>query len=67
MKIVVIENYSDLEKVSDNLIVDISKLSPKLSLRAIDFLLGLTYKFGSLKRIERCKYLVRIGDNNGKN
>ena len=63
----IIRNYSDLEKVKDNMTVDLSKLSPKLSLRAIDFLLGLTYKSGSLKRVKRSKYLVRIGDNNGNN
>lgn len=57
----IIEKYSDLEKVEDGMIVDLSKLSIKLSLRALDFLLGLTCKNGSLKKIERNKYLVKIG------
>lgn len=54
-----IEKYSDLEKVEDNMIVDITKLTNKLSIRVLDYLAGLT-KYGSLKKIERGKYLVRI-------
>ena len=58
----IIKNYSDLEKVENNMIVDLSELSPKLALRAIDFLLGLTFKNGSLKKISRDKYLVIINN-----
>ena len=58
----IIKNYSDLEKVENNMIVDLNELSPKLALRAIDFLLGLTFKKGSLKKVERGKYLVIIGE-----
>ena len=40
-----IKSYKDLEKVEDNMIVDLSELEPKLMIRAIDFLTGLTCKF----------------------
>lgn len=58
----IIRNYSDLKKVEDNMVVDLSLLSPKLAIRAIDFLAGLTCKKGSLTKIEKNKFLVRIGD-----
>ena len=63
----IIEKYEDLKNVEDNMVVDLTKLSSKLALRAIDFLLGLTSKSGSLKKLERGKFLVRIGGNNEKN
>ena len=56
----IIEKYSDLEKIEDNMIVDLTKLSLKLKERALDFLAGLTSKHGSLKKIECDKYLVRL-------
>ena len=56
-----IKSYKDLEKVEDNMIVDVSELEPKLMIRAIDFLTGLTCKNGSLMKVERHKFLVRFG------
>lgn len=58
----IIKNYSDLQKIVDGMIIDLSLLDPKLATRAIDFLAGLTCKKGSLKKIEKNKFLVRIGD-----
>ena len=63
----IVKEYSDLKNVEDNMVVDLTKLSPMLALRAIDFLSGLTFKGGSLKKVERGKFLVRIGGNNEKN
>mgnify|MGYP002627024115 CR=1 FL=1 len=56
----IIEKYSDLEKVEDNMIVDLTKLSPRLATRALDFLAGLTCKNGSLTKLENNKFLVKI-------
>ena len=56
-----IKSYKDLEKVEDNMIVDLSELEPKLMVRAIDFLTGLTCKKGILMKVERHKFLVRLG------
>lgn len=58
-----IERYSDLEKIENNMIVDLSKLEQKVLLRALDFLLGLTIKKGSLKKLENNRYLVIINKN----
>lgn len=55
-----IKSYSDLEKVEDNMVVDLSELEPKLAMRAIDFLAGLTFKKGRLTKISSHKYLVKI-------
>ena len=57
-----IKEYSDLKKVEDNMIVDITELDLKIARRVVDFLAGLTFKKGSLKKIEKGKFLVRIGD-----
>ena len=57
-----IKSYSDLEKVKDDMVVDLSELEPKLVTRAIDFLTGLTCKKGILTKIARAKFLVRIGE-----
>ena len=57
-----IKKYSDLKKVDDNMIVDITELDFKIARRVIDFLAGLTFKKGSLKKIEKGKFLVRIGE-----
>lgn len=59
----IIEKYSDIEKIEDNMIVDLSKLEPKIAIRVIDFLNGLTFKNGSLKKLESGKYLVKIRYN----
>lgn len=56
----IIEKYSDIEKIEDNMIVDLSKLEPKIAIRVIDFLNGLTFKNGSLKKLESGKYLVKM-------
>lgn len=56
----IIEKYSDIEKIDDNMIVDLSKLEPKIAIRVIDFLNGLTFKNGSLKKLESGKYLVKM-------
>ena len=58
----IIKEYSDLKKVKNNDIVDLSYLNPKLTIRAIDFLAGLTCKKGSLKKLENNKFLVKIGE-----
>ena len=63
----IIEKYEDLKNVEDNMVVDLTKLSPMLALRAIDFLAGLTCKNGSLTKLESGKFLVRIGEKNEKN
>ncbi len=55
-----IKSYSDLEKVEDNMVVDLSLLEPKLIKRAIDFLAGLTCKNGSLTKLSCYTYLVKI-------
>ena len=56
----IIEKYSDIEKIEDNMIVDLSKLEPKIAIRVIEFLNGLTFKNGSLKKLESGKYLVKM-------
>lgn len=56
----VIEKFSDLTKVKDNTVVDLSKLEPSQRRQAISFLSGLTYKGGNLKKIACHKFLVRI-------
>lgn len=58
----IIEKYGDLRNIKDNMIVDLSKLNLKTKTRVIDFLAGLTFKNGSLKKLESNKFLVRIGD-----
>lgn len=63
----IIEKYEDLKNVEDNMVVDLTKLSPMLALRAIDFLSGLTSRGGNLKKVERGKFLVRIGGKYEKN
>ena len=57
-----IKSYSDLVKVEGNMVVDLSGLDPKLTTRAIDFLAGLTCKKGSLIKITRDRFLVKLGD-----
>ena len=54
----IIERYSDLKYLEDNIIVDISKLSIILKKRVIDYLAGWTAK-GSLIKISKDKYLIR--------
>ena len=58
----IIKKYSDLEKVEDNMVVDLSELELKLITRAIDFLAGLTCKKGSLTKIASNKFLVKLGE-----
>lgn len=60
----IIRTFEELKEVEDNMIVDLTELNPINVLRAIDFLAGLTCKGGELKKIERGKFLVRIGDCN---
>lgn len=55
-----IKNYSDLRNVSDDMVVDLSELSSKQFIRAIDFLAGLTYETGSLTKLEKNKFLVKL-------
>ena len=55
-----IKNYSDLGNVSDDMVVDLSELSSKQCIRAIDFLAGLTYESGSLTKLEKSKFLVKL-------
>lgn len=55
-----IKSYSDLEKVEDSMVIDLTELEPKLIMRTIDFLTGLTCKKGSLTKIACHKYLVKI-------
>ena len=55
-----IMNYNDLRKVSDNTIVDLSSLSSRDFIRVVDFLAGLTYKKGSLTKLEKNKFLVKL-------
>ncbi len=55
-----IKSYSDLEKVEDNMLVDLTELEPRLIARAIYFLAGLTCKNGSLTKISCHQYLVKI-------
>lgn len=58
-----IKKYSDLASITDNTIVDLGKLSSKDRLRVIDFLAGLTFKNGSLIKIECNKFLVKLERN----
>lgn len=57
-----IQSYSDLEKIADNMVVDLSEVEPKLATRAIDFLTGLTCKNGSLTKIARAKFFVKLSE-----
>ncbi len=55
-----IKSYRDLEKIKDNMMVDLTELDSKLITRSIDFLAGLTCKKGNLTKIACHKYLVKI-------
>ena len=55
-----IKKYSDLEKIDDNMVVDLCEANPKLIRRTIDFLTGLTCKKGGLTKIACYQYLVKI-------
>lgn len=57
----IIKKYEDLKNVKDNMIVDLSELSPKQAMRAIDFLAGLASKNGSLTKVGNGKFLIKIG------
>lgn len=56
----VVEKFSDLVNVTNNMLVDLSALDIKLRSRAISFLAGLTFKNGKLLKIARDKFLVFI-------
>lgn len=58
----IVEKYNDLVNVQDNMVVDLSRLNPKQFMMAIGFLSGLTCRMGSLKKISRNKYLVKLGE-----
>ena len=55
-----IKKYSDLEKIEDNMIVDLTELDSTMTKRAIDFLAGLICKNGSLTKLESGKFLVKM-------
>ena len=55
-----IKNYSDLKNVGDEMIIDLSELKSKQFIKAINFLAGLTFKKGSLTKLENNKYLVKV-------
>ncbi len=56
----IIKKYSDLEKIKEDRVVDLSELSPKQYRMAINFLAGLTWQKGSLTKIARGKFWVRL-------
>lgn len=58
----IIKKYSDLEKIKDDVVVDLSELKPKQFMMAISFLAGLTCQTGSLTKIARDKFLVKLGE-----
>ena len=52
---IVLNKYSDIYKVANNtreFIINVSKLSIKQRLRVIDFLCGLSFINGSLKKLD---------------
>ena len=54
----IVEKYSDLRDVSNNMVVDLSALDIKLRARAISFLAGLTCKNGKLLKIAKDKFWI---------
>lgn len=65
MKIIKINNYSELEKLrkESEFLVDISNTPLELKTRIIDFLAGLTLINGSLKKVSVDTYEVIINKN----
>jgi len=61
-----LKKYEDLKNVEDNMIVDLTELDLEIAKRAIDFLAGLTCKNGSLIKLAKNRYLVRIGEVNNE-
>lgn len=59
----VIKNYSDLERVEDNMLVDLSNMEAQKFKMAINFLAGLTSKNGKLIKIAKDKFLFFLGDS----
>ncbi len=57
-----VKKFSDLAKVKHNMVVDLDNLNFKEQLMVVSFLSGLTYQRGSLTKIARHKYLIRLGD-----
>ena len=59
-----LKRFSDLSKVikvkEESIIIDVSLANMKERLRIVDFLCGLTYFNGSLKKLENSKYLVSL-------
>lgn len=60
----IIEKYSDLKKVKNNVIIDLSKLNSNLYIRALDFLAGLTFRNGRIIKLEKQKFLIKLNRNN---
>ena len=56
----IVEKYSDLRDVTDNMVVDLNNLDWKQKARAISFLAGLTCKKGKLVKIAKDKFLIII-------
>ena len=54
----IIESYSDLKYLEDNMVVDLSKLNMRIKKRVIDYLAGFAH-YGELVKINKDKYLVR--------
>ena len=50
----------DIVKVNDSFTINLSNLSIKERLRVIDFLLGITFKNGLLKKIDKDTFKVCI-------
>lgn len=57
-----IKSFSDLGELKDGMTADLSELEPKQFMLAIGFLTGLTYQKGSLIKVARKKFFLRLGE-----
>lgn len=66
MKTIKIRKFSDIEDLANNLeeriIVDFSECENKIKIRALDFLTGLTFENGSLKKLSTSEFMITKGD-----
>ncbi len=61
-----LEKYSDIEKLRNNLdkncTINLSHCHPKVKLRIIDFLSGLVFFKGMLKKINKDEYQITMSE-----
>lgn len=65
MKTMKINHYNELEKLKGEkqFIIDIKDANANIKIRIIDFISGLTFMNGNLKKIEQDTYEVIIDNN----